>query len=72
MCCGVTDKLLVIRLGPEGAQAALTEPHTRPMDFTGKPMKSMIYVESTGVDSQVDLNKWIQRACDFAKTLPPK
>jgi len=72
MCCGVVDDTLVLRLGEDGAAAALGEPHTRPMDFTGKPMKSMVYVGPAGVALQADLQRWIDRAVDFAATLPPK
>ena len=39
MCCGVLNDELVLRLGQVGAREALTEPHVRPMDFTGRPMK---------------------------------
>ncbi|MBI1788289.1 MAG: TfoX/Sxy family protein, partial [Acidobacteria bacterium] len=37
MCCGVTRDLLVLRVGSPGAELALGRPHTREMDFTGKP-----------------------------------
>ena len=67
MCCGVVKSDLMLRLGPAGAQAALREPHTREMDFTGKPMKSMIYVDATGVDSDDALESWIRLAVDFAR-----
>lgn len=39
MCCGVIKDDLVLRLGTEAANQALKEPHVRPMDFTGRPMK---------------------------------
>ena len=48
MCCGVLGARLVLRLGEEAAADALREPHTRLMDFTGKPMKSMVYVAPEG------------------------
>ncbi|MEA2179947.1 MAG: hypothetical protein QOG77_3244, partial [Solirubrobacteraceae bacterium] len=35
MVCGVTHDTLMLRLGPELVAAALEEPNTRPMDFTG-------------------------------------
>jgi len=72
MCCGVVDDTLVLRLGNDGAAAALEEPHTRPMDFTGKPMKSMVYVGPDGIADDDDLHRWVNRAADFAATLPPK
>jgi len=48
MCCGVVKSDLVLRLGPQGAEAALVQAHTRLMDFAGRPMKCMIYVLSAG------------------------
>ncbi|HEY4360007.1 MAG TPA: TfoX/Sxy family protein [Bryobacteraceae bacterium] len=70
MCSGVVKSDLVLRLGSEGAEAALTQRHTRPMDFTGKPMKSMIYVEPVGTDSEADLERWLRLAVDFAQQAP--
>ncbi len=72
MCCGVTTDALMLRLGREGAEAALGEPFTREMDFTGRPMKSMIYVEAVGYELDDDLADWVRRAAKFASTLPAK
>jgi len=72
MCCGVAGDTLMLRLGNEDAAAALEEPHTRPMDFTGKPMKSMVYVGPDGIAADGDLYRWVNRAADFAGNLPPK
>ena len=72
MCCGVLKTDLVLRLTPEEASAALREPHTRPMDFTGKPMKSMIYVNAIGTDSDQALATWVGSAVKLAWILPEK
>ena len=72
MCCGVLKTDLVLRLTPEEADAALREPHTRPMDFTGKPMKSMIYVSAIGTDSDEDLAAWVESAVRLARSVPQK
>ena len=48
MFCGVVKDTLMLRLGPEGAARALGQPHVRPMDFTGRPMKGMVFVVSHG------------------------
>jgi len=71
MCCGVVGENLMVRLGDDG-EAALAEPHTRPMDFTGKPMKSAIYVDPEGTASDEDLAKWVEASADYAASLPPK
>jgi TfoX/Sxy family transcriptional regulator of competence genes len=41
MFTGIVGDDLMVRLGPDGADAALSRPHVREMDFTGRPMKGM-------------------------------
>ena len=72
MCCGVLKNDLVLRLTPEQADTALRQPHTRPMDFTGKPMKSMIYVSPLGTDSDQALEAWVHSAVSLTRTAPGK
>jgi TfoX/Sxy family transcriptional regulator of competence genes len=72
MACGIIGDDLMLRLGEDGADAALDEPHTRPMDFTGKPMKSMVYVAPAGTETDEELIGWVERATAHARTLPPK
>jgi TfoX/Sxy family transcriptional regulator of competence genes len=72
MCCGVIQDLLVLRLGPQGAKTALRRPHTREMDFTGRPMTGIVYVEPEGVESDLDLQKWLEEAVQFVQSLPQK
>src|SRR5262249_50326301 len=68
---GVIGEALLARLGPDG-ERALAEPHTRPMDFTGKPMKSTIFVEPEGTAGDADLTSWVEAGADFAASLEPK
>lgn len=62
MCCGIVKTDMVLKLTPEMAEEALKKPHTRPMDFTGKPMRSMIYVDAVGSDKDERLEDWIDLA----------
>jgi TfoX/Sxy family transcriptional regulator of competence genes len=72
MCCGVIGDRLMLRVGPDGYEPALSRPHAKPMDFTGKPMKGMVYVEPAGFASDGGLKAWISRAMKFALSLPAK
>ena len=72
MCCGVDKDNLMIRVGPDQHEAALAQPHARPMDFTGRPLRGMVYVGPDGYRSDEALVKWVQRGVDFALSLPPK
>ncbi len=72
MAVGVIGEDLMVRLDPADAEKALAEPHTRPMDFTGKPMKNMVYVGPEGTVSDEDLTAWVEAGADYASSLPPK
>jgi TfoX/Sxy family transcriptional regulator of competence genes len=72
MCCGVHRDALIVRLGPEAAGAALTEPFTRVFDLTGRPMKAWVLVEAKGLAKDAQLGKWLDRAAQWAGSLPPK
>lgn len=72
MACGVIRDELMARVGADSTEAALAEPHTRPMDFTGRPMKNMVYVEAGGIESDEDLAGWVDACVDYALSLPAK
>jgi TfoX/Sxy family transcriptional regulator of competence genes len=72
MAVGVIDDDLMVRLDPADAEKALGEPHARPMDFTGRPMKGMLFVDSAGTAADEDLASWAEAGADFAASLPPK
>ena len=71
MACGIVKDELMLRLGAEDADAALDEPHVREMDFTGRPMTGLVYVERAGLDV-AGVRRWVVRAAGFARALPPK
>ena len=62
MACGVIHEDLMVRVGPESHDAAVAEPHTRPMDFTGRPMRGMVYIEPAGVTADSELTRWVDWA----------
>ncbi len=72
MCCGIVEDRMMLRVGPEQYEACLSETHAHVMDFTGKPLKGMIYVDAAGIEQDGDLRGWISRALAFVESLPPK
>ena len=72
MAVGVIGEDLMARVGPDAHDDALAEPHVRPMDFAGRPMKGMVYVDPGGIGTQEALRRWVDRSADFAASLPPK
>jgi len=72
MVCGVLDDSLIARIGPVAYEDALEERHVRPMDFTGRPMRGMVFVDPPGLASDKGLEVWIERSLAFARSLPAK
>ena len=72
MCCGVVKDELMVRLSPDEGDRALEEPGVRPMDFTGRPMRGMVFVAPAALADDEELRGWVGRAVAFVGTLPPK
>jgi TfoX/Sxy family transcriptional regulator of competence genes len=72
MCVGIVGSDLMARVGKDAFDKALSAPHARPMDFTGKPSTGMVYVAPPGVKTIASLRKWVERALSFTSTLPPR
>ena len=69
MTVGVLGDSLMVKLGPEGAASALEKPGVRPMDFTGRPMKAMVFVDEGALRGR-RLAQWVDRAVEFMQTQP--
>jgi TfoX/Sxy family transcriptional regulator of competence genes len=72
MCCGIVGKDLVVRVGADAYEEALSQPHARAMDFTGRPMKGFVYVSPAGYRTKSTLRSWIKRSLRFVISLPRK
>ncbi|HKY14817.1 MAG TPA: TfoX/Sxy family protein [Microthrixaceae bacterium] len=72
MCVGIVGDELMVRVGPDQHAAMLAEPHAREMDFTGRPSRSMVFVQPAGVATDEGLDTWVRRGLAFAQSLPPK
>jgi TfoX/Sxy family transcriptional regulator of competence genes len=72
MCVGIVGDELMVRVGADGYEDALAQPHTREMDFTGRPMRTMVFVTPTGIARDIDLEHWVDRGLEYAGSLPPK
>ena len=72
MCVGVVGDEMMVRVGPEGYEAALALPSARKMDFTGKPLKGFVYVGVDGFDEDENLQEWVDLGRRFVSTLPSR
>ncbi len=72
MACGVLGEDLIVRLGEEEGEKALAEDGVRPFDFTGKPMRTTVYVSPERTADEEGLAEWVEAGADYAASLPPK
>lgn len=72
MALGIAREELMVRLGRDGATAALDRPHVRRMDMTGTPMRSIVLVAPEAVADDDALRGWVDAALAFVGTLPRK
>lgn len=63
---------LMVRCGEARAAAALSNPHARLCDFTGRIMKSILLIRPEGFQTDDQLTDWLALALDFIDTEPPK
>ena len=72
MGVGITRDELMVRIAPDGQEAALAQPHVRVMQMGDRPMRGMVGVAPAGVETDADLARWVNAGVDVAASLPPK
>jgi TfoX/Sxy family transcriptional regulator of competence genes len=71
MACGIVRDELMVRTGAANHEAALARPHARPKEFTGRPMRGMVFVAREGLDHS-GLVDWVELGATYAAGLPEK
>lgn len=61
MCCGVNAGGLMVRVGKEGRDAALAEPHVQPLMMGGRVVEAYVVVAADAVAADDDLRRWVRR-----------
>ncbi|MCA9566352.1 MAG: TfoX/Sxy family protein [Myxococcales bacterium] len=73
MLCGVTNKgAFMVRVGKALEPEARELPGARDMDFTGKKMGGMLFVDDAAIADDEALAQWVGLCLRHAETLPPK
>jgi TfoX/Sxy family transcriptional regulator of competence genes len=73
MAVGISNTAeLMVRVGPDATDDALSRPHARLFDMSGRPMKGWILVAPEGFETKRQLGAWVDRGMRFARTLPAK
>ncbi len=68
MTVGVVKEDLMVRVIGTKMDNALQMKHVRPMDFTKRPMKEFVYVSRAGIDTEEQLQHWIELGLEHAKS----
>jgi TfoX/Sxy family transcriptional regulator of competence genes len=72
MLCGVSGTgQYMFRVGKEAEADALLRPGSSPVEFNGRKMGGIVWVEVEAAMDR-DLETWIELAADFAGHLPAK
>jgi len=68
MSVGENKGRLVVRVVSEKMDKVMASPHVTPMDFTGKPMKEVVYVSSNGITTNEELQLYVELGIEHAKS----
>ena len=71
MTVGLLGSDVLVRVGADAYEDALTQPGARPMDFTGKPLTGMVLVSAAELDDST-LATWVRRGLEFTRSLPAR
>jgi len=71
MFCSVVNRTSSWCGSAGSADRALGQPLVRPMDFTGRAMNGMVFVDPAGLRGGA-LPQWVDAAAGYVRGLPPK
>jgi TfoX/Sxy family transcriptional regulator of competence genes len=63
---------LMVRVPPDETEKLLAREHVAPMVMGGREMRGWLRVADEGLRSKRQLQSWLSRGVDYAKSLPPK
>lgn len=63
---------LMIRFDPAQTEQLVAKPHARPFEMRGRPMDGWLRVDTEGVRTKRQLERWVSRGVSYARSLPPK
>ena len=71
MLGGVETDRYMFRIGKDNEEGIYARPGVKPMDFTGRPMRGMIYVDEADCKGKA-MQDFIALAASYIPALPPK
>lgn len=72
MAVGVTGEELMVRVGNDAHDEAVSRPGARTFDMSARPMRGWVAVSPEGLATESSLDAWVEQGVAFAESLPPK
>ncbi len=72
MAVGVTGDALMVRVGKDAHDEAVSRPGARTFDMSSRPMRGWVVVSPEGLADDAALDAWIDQGVAYAESLPPK
>jgi TfoX/Sxy family transcriptional regulator of competence genes len=63
---------LLVRVPPEDTEVLLRKAHVAPMVMAGREARGWLRIDVEGVKTKRQLQAWVTRSTDYARSLPPK
>jgi TfoX/Sxy family transcriptional regulator of competence genes len=63
---------LMVRVPPEDTEKLLARTHVSPMVMAGRETRGWLRVDAEGVTTKRQLEGWVTRGLDYARSLPRK
>ena len=65
MCIGIIKNELMARIDPDIYENLLKKKGCKIMDFTGRPMKGYVLIEPDAMDTEEELEYWVQLCLNY-------
>jgi TfoX/Sxy family transcriptional regulator of competence genes len=66
------ERGIMVRIDPDQTDTLLAKPHTRPFEMRGRELDGWLRVDAEGLKTKRQLEPWVERGVDYARSLPPK
>jgi TfoX/Sxy family transcriptional regulator of competence genes len=63
---------ILLRIDPQQTDELLQKPHAAPFEMRGRTMDGWLRVDPDGLKTKAQLERWVARGVEFARSLPPK
>ena len=67
MCCGVSRRGLVVRLGPEGASEAAKQSGVAPLRLGNRTARGFVRVEPDALQTNDQIDHWVLKGVEFLR-----